>query len=146
MAKGKRSGSIRSRVKEFMQNGDETVSVTVVANALGVTAKDAGGALASLVRSGDIVRAGRGMYQRNGITRPTVDDIVKVRDSAQGVRHYEGDSLIVSDSAATSDDEDSQFIDWFSQHLGVDPDRVAVALAYYDMFVAESGTDARVTR
>ena len=144
MAKGKRSGSIRSRVKEFMQNGDETVSVTVVANALGVTSKDAGSALASLVRSGDILRAGRGMYQRNGITRPTVDDIVKVRE-AQDIKHYEGDSPIVSDVAATSDGEDSQFIDWFSQHLGVDPDRVAVALAYYDMFVAESGTDARVT-
>lgn len=143
MARTKRANSVRSRVREYMQVADGNVSVGQVSKVLKVTPKEAGSALASLVRSGVLTRAGRGWYAyATTSTLPTVDDIVKVRESAQ-VTHYEGDSPIVTDDAATSDDT---FIDWFSAHLGVDPDRVAVAIAYYDMFVAESGTDARVTR
>lgn len=130
-----RAGSVRNRVKVFVQSREVMargpVSTADVANAIGATKKDVGNALASLTASGVIARVSRGMYAATNST-PTDTATTALADTAT-----------VDDTAAAADDEythheieaDAGFIVWLASHLGVDPDRVAVAMAYYDMFV-----------
>lgn len=147
----RRTTPLRGRVHAFVLTQDGPVSVSAVAKALKEPTKDVGSSLASLVRSGALVRVSRGQYavkdgQHMNTVTPTVEDVIQAREAS----YFQGDSRIVpGKTPATSfegdhvvvetyaDDSDN-FIDWLSQHLGVSPDRVAVAIAYYEMFVSES--------
>ena len=148
----RRTTPLRGRVHAFVLTQDGPVSVSAVAKALKEPTKDVGSSLASLVRSGALVRVSRGQYAvKDGLypntVTPTVDDVVKAREAS----YFQGDSPVVTANASpatsfegdhvvveTYADDSDNFIDWLSQHLGVSPDRVAVAIAYYEMFVSES--------
>ena len=150
--RARRTTPLRGRVHAFVLTQDGPVSVSAVAKALKEPTKDVGSSLASLVRSGALVRVGRGQYTvKDGLSpntvTPTVDDVVKAREAS----YFQGDSPVTTTNASTTTsfegthvvvetyaDEADNFIDWLSQHLGVAPDRVAVAIAYYEMFVSES--------
>lgn len=138
--------SLRNRVREYVAGQGAVVTVSAVATALGASPKDVGSALASLVRTNTVSRVGRGEYIINNSGVPAMDgDVIDAQyfsgDSPITTTAFEGDHVEVETYADDSDN----FIDWLSQHLGVSPDRVAVAFAFYEMFVAESA-DNRVGR
>ena len=133
--------SVRGRVRDYAMTTGKVVTANMVAEAVGITGKEAASALASLVNAGVLARAGRGKYV--DVTAQPTENIAPVAliGSDDSTQYFTGGDTPITTEAADDSDSEDRFIDWFSEQSGVDPDRVAVALAYYDMFV-----DNRVAR
>lgn len=112
--------TLREEIREI--SGEyEVLTAEVVSERLNVSQRDANNALAALARAGELTRVSRGHYSvQTGqvVSFPSPNDDVQVT--------YEPDES----------DDTEDFIVWLAKQFDLDPEDVAIAFAYYSVFLA----------